>query len=361
MTMDWSFPAGAGDEGIFEMGRRLAEQIGHLPDATRFTYDARDMLRITRQIESVSSGGNLWVGFQTAAKLDVERARYEDLLGAETRISAYAVGHPGLVPDALDFRELAPDSGRLENQWFLVSDRPETVAFVSWELGDPKLFGIGGAATPGKRFVGFVTDDPAVVAELIATLGAVTGVPPQAPLAAQPPPEPGSPAGDLLAAVDGTAATASNAPDGAVVVPIGRAEDRTALVLALTLARAETRALVLVDRTGESLFTSPYSAFRADDDFRPRPDRLFGSFVARREGREATAVALDVAGAIGVSAGGWFPTSSGAEGLSEALRRFEGSLLVLPSSVRNPGFAERLRGMNLEGLNKLGATIIVAD
>jgi len=48
--MDWTFPPGAGDSGMFEIGRRLAEQIGHLPDATRFTYDPREMLRITRQI-----------------------------------------------------------------------------------------------------------------------------------------------------------------------------------------------------------------------------------------------------------------------------------------------------------------------
>ena len=32
--MDWNYPTGAGPEGIYEMGRRLAEHIGRLPDAT---------------------------------------------------------------------------------------------------------------------------------------------------------------------------------------------------------------------------------------------------------------------------------------------------------------------------------------
>jgi len=361
VTMDWTYPEGAGDAGIYEMGRRLAERIGHLPDATRFTYDARDMLRITRQIEAASRGGNLWVGFQTAAKLDLERARYEDLLASGTRIRAYAAGRPGEVLDALDFREQAPDARRLENQWFLVSDRPETVAFVSWELGDPKLFGVGGAATPGKRFVGFVTDDPAVVAELISTLEAVKGVPPQVPPGPPAAPLPGSPAGELLAAVDGTVATPSNAPEGAVVVPIGRGEDQAALALAIALARAEGRALVLVDRGGEGLFSSPYSDLRGDDELRPQPDQLYGALVARREGRGTAAAAMEVADALGIDAGGWFPTATGADGMREALLRFGGSLLVLPASVRKPGFAERLRGMSLDRLSALGATIIVAD
>jgi len=48
--MDWTFPQDAGEPGMFEIGRRLAEHIGRLPDATRFTYDPRDMLRVTREI-----------------------------------------------------------------------------------------------------------------------------------------------------------------------------------------------------------------------------------------------------------------------------------------------------------------------
>ena len=66
---------------------------------------------------------------------------------------------------------LLPDRFRLANNWFLVSDAPERVGFVSWEISDVGTFGQGGAATPGKAFVGFITDDPLVVAELASVLG----------------------------------------------------------------------------------------------------------------------------------------------------------------------------------------------
>ena len=151
--------------------------------------------------------------------------------------------------DGLDYRSQTRDVRRLGNQWFLVSTEPEPIAFVSWELGDPTLFGVGGAATAGKRFVGFVSEDPLVVAELVATLRAVPGtkVPglPGAPAI----PVVGTRAGDLLAAVSSLDPSASSAPAGAVVVPVGRGDDS-----ALALAAREDRQLVLVDRGAEGLF-----------------------------------------------------------------------------------------------------------
>jgi len=60
------------------------------------------------------------------------------------RITASAVGDvPGGL-GGLDYRSQASDVRRLGNQWFLVSSEPEPIAFVSWELGDPTLFGVGG-------------------------------------------------------------------------------------------------------------------------------------------------------------------------------------------------------------------------
>ena len=88
--MDWTYPRGAGPEGIFEIGRRLAEHIGRFPDATTFTNDAREMLRITRRVESIASGGRLFVGFQNAQKLQRERERYEALVAAGTTSSRSA-------------------------------------------------------------------------------------------------------------------------------------------------------------------------------------------------------------------------------------------------------------------------------
>ena len=84
--MDWDYPQGAGPEGIFEIGRRLAEHIGRIPDATTFTNDAREMLRLTRRVEAEARGGRLFVGFQNARKLELERARYESLVADGTQV-----------------------------------------------------------------------------------------------------------------------------------------------------------------------------------------------------------------------------------------------------------------------------------
>ncbi len=178
-AMDWTYPVGSGDAGIFEIGRRLAEALGRAPDATSFTYEPRAMLRTTREIERAARGGHLFVGFQKADKLLVEADRYADLVAADTDVTAWAFGPKPADPRlaALDYRESRNDTSQLDAQWFLVSERPEPLAFVSYELGDRARFGVGGAATPGKRFVGFVSDDPDVVALLVDALRPL-GAPP---------------------------------------------------------------------------------------------------------------------------------------------------------------------------------------
>lgn len=131
--MDWTYPAGAGDSGIFQIGRRLAEALGRAPDSTRFTYDPRAMLRTTRDIERASTGGRLLVGFQAAAKFDVEADLYRALLAAGTQVTAWAAGQHAETHglEDLDYRALPAGTRRLENQWFLVTDSPEPLAFVS--------------------------------------------------------------------------------------------------------------------------------------------------------------------------------------------------------------------------------------
>ena len=356
--MDWTYPVGTGDSGIFEIGRRLAQALGRAPDATLFMYDPRAMLRTTRDIERASIGGRLLVGFQAAAKFDVEAERYRALLAAGTQVVAWAAGSPAddLGLDGLDYRALPADTRRLQNQWFLVSDSPEPLAFVSYELGDANTFGIGGAASPGKRFVGFVSDDADVVDLLIRILLPI-GAPP--PPAVQVPPS--ASAVELVEASDGLLdEPASDAGAGAVVVAVGRGADRQAFITALALARREDRDLVIVDRAAEG-FASPYGDWRGDDADRPSPDRLFDITTARREGRGAVITYLEAAAAAGVVAGGWFPTASGAEGLAEAGRRFSGAIVVVPSDVRRPSLAERLRGMAADRLGPaIGLPMVVA-
>ena len=357
-AMDWTYPASSGDAGIFEIGRRLAEALGRAPDATSFTFDPRAMLRTTREIERAARGGHLLVGFQKADKLLVEAVRYAALLAADTELTVWATGPRPADPRLadLDYREARRDTSRLDAQWFLVSDRPEPLAFVSYELGDRASFGVGGAATPGKRFVGFVSDDPDVVALLVDALR---------PLGAPAPPRTSRPLSEIartIAAAIDSAGTPPSLPadvgDGAIIVPVGRGTDRDAVVAALGIARRDGRSLVFVDRGAEG-FTSPYSDLRGDDAGRPSPERLFDAETARLEGRNALADFLDAARSSGLEAGAWYPTKAGADGLADAVRRFGGAILVLPSDAAKPGLAERIRGMTLDSLRSTVAIPVV--
>lgn len=179
-VMDWTYPTTDPDrnaQGIAEMAERLVSLIGDRQlEGTRFTYDAREMLRATRDIEgSLSDGGELWVGFQRAAKLEHEAERYARLTRGGVAVVAFGTGELDMRSD-IDLRWVALDrsTDRLENQWFLVTVRPEPIAFVSWEVSDPHRFGEGGVSAPDKRFVGFVTSDTRVIAELISYLEGVS-------------------------------------------------------------------------------------------------------------------------------------------------------------------------------------------
>ena len=387
--MDWTYPVGAGEEGLYEIGRRLAERLGRFPDATAFVHDPREMLRVTRRVEATAKTGTLLAGFQTSKKFDVEATRYLELVAANTQVTVYGTARPMVHSPGVDYRQLRPHTRRLENQWFLVSDAPLPIAFISWELGDPGTFGVGGAAAEGKLFVGFISEDPEVVAELVRALTSVSGLgageldgyrvrreeskalgakTAAAPVATasrvpanEPAPKVDRMAESVIAAVGELTPLATGAARGAVVVPVGRGDSGAALHLAIAVAKAEDRALVLVERSGEGLFSRPYGDLRGDDDLRPRKDELFDAALARREGRGATASAIDAASSLGVSAGGWFPTAAGGDGLRAALQKFNGALLVVPSEIRRPSIGERIRGMTIDKLQQLGVPVLVAD
>ncbi len=178
--MDWTFPDNDDDrraQGISEIAERIvAETDDPQLSGTRFTYDAREMLRATRDIEaSLARGGKLWVGFQRAAKLDHEVDRYRELSNAGAEVVTFGTGEPAEASDiGVRWVGLEPSTSRLENQWFLVTTAPEPIAFVSWEISDPARFGEGGISAPHKRFVGFVTDDRRVIDLLVSHLEGVT-------------------------------------------------------------------------------------------------------------------------------------------------------------------------------------------
>ncbi len=179
-VMDWTFPPDADSpaDGLSRIADRLILETGDdRLSGTRFTYDAREMLEATREIEAtLAAGGRLWVGFQRAAKLDHEADRYAAITGAGTHVVAFGTGEPNL-PDGtqLQWISLDPSVERLENQWFLVTTEPERIAFVSWEVSEPQQFGEGGISAPGKEFVGFVTEDERVIGSLVEHLESTSG------------------------------------------------------------------------------------------------------------------------------------------------------------------------------------------
>lgn len=174
--MDWRYPAVEPQNrarGIAEIAERLVAAIGDTRLAgTSFTYDAREMLHATREIEAtLANGGRLWVGFQNAAKLEHESTRYARITSSGAQVVAFGTGVPQLPAD-LELRWIGvePSTDRLENQWFLVTTEPEPIAFVSWEVSEPERFGQGGIGDPEKRFVGFVSQDPRVIDALVSHL-----------------------------------------------------------------------------------------------------------------------------------------------------------------------------------------------
>jgi hypothetical protein len=358
--MDWTYPAESNEAGIFEIGRRLAASLGRVPDVTRFEYDPREMLKMTRQCEHAARGNRLFTGFQTAAKLEAEISRYAALIEEGTKITVFATGAKPKDQrlKSLKYRELVPSTRELANQWFLVTDGPEPLAFLSYEIGNEKLFGHGGAATKGKRFVGFITDDKAVVRLMIKSLT-------EAPTIES---EPQTPAASISAEVRALVVAISRSkkadaklPAGSVIVAIGRGVDRGAFLRGAAIARDANRKLVLIDRSAEG-FSSPYGDMRGDDASKPARNKLFDERVARREGRNNLADYLEAARIAQVDAGGWFPTKSGGEGILVAVQTFKGSVVVVPADAAKPGLAERLRGMSVADLRKnLDCGVIVAS
>lgn len=165
-------------DGVGALLRRVQDDVGGPPlTGTVFLHDAREMLRSTREIESVARGAaaTLYVGFQSARKLDGERDVYGDLADRGTRVVAFGVGAPQDPPHGVRWTALSEDHAALENQWYLVMEEPEPVAFVGFETSPERLLSQGDAGDEGKRWEGFVTDDPRLVGAIAARLREVSG------------------------------------------------------------------------------------------------------------------------------------------------------------------------------------------
>jgi hypothetical protein len=162
--------------GVLELLRRAQRELGGGPlTGTRFLYRARDMLAATREIEAAVHGVDtaLFVGFQRAEKLEGEASTYRGLVAAGVRVTAFGTGVPRALP-GVRWVAVPEDQAAIQNQWLLVTERPEPIAFVGFETSAPERFGLVGVGDPGRSFTGFVTGDRRLVraiAEHLETIG----------------------------------------------------------------------------------------------------------------------------------------------------------------------------------------------
>ena len=154
-----------------ELLARAQQELGEPLLGARFLYDARQMLAATREIERAATapGTTLYVGFQRAEKLDGEARIYRDLSRQGVEVIAFGTGAPAEVSQVRWVR-LPEDHGALENQWFLVTETLEPLAFVGFEISPSDRIGQGGAADPSRTWAGFVTDNPRLVRAIASHL-----------------------------------------------------------------------------------------------------------------------------------------------------------------------------------------------
>ena len=155
------------------LGRAQHELGGGPLTGTRFLFEAREMLAATREIEAAVLGSDttLFVGFQRAGKLDEEAVTYRGLVAAGVRVIAFGTGQP-VDQAGIRWVPLPEDQTALQNQWFLITEAPEPIAFVGFEISAPEHFGRVGVTDPSRSFTGFVTDDRRLVRAMAEHLDA---------------------------------------------------------------------------------------------------------------------------------------------------------------------------------------------
>ena len=178
--MDWHRLGDSDSEagrqaGVLDLLRRAQGELGGGPlTGTRFLYHVPDMLAATREIEAAVRGHDttLLVGFQRAGKLVSEAATYRDLVAAGVRVTAFGTGEPA-EPTGVTWVPIPEDQAALQNQWLLVTEQPEPIAFVGFETSAPDHFGRASVADPGRSYTGFVTGDRRLVRAIAEHLEAI--------------------------------------------------------------------------------------------------------------------------------------------------------------------------------------------
>jgi hypothetical protein len=349
--MDWGLTdeeARSGEDGVRALLRRLGGQLSSLDAAiegSTFLTDGREMLRISRVFEhrlaEPGASGTLYVGFQNPVKLDHEVERYRTIRRNGVRVYAFGESKPG--PDAggaVDqWYSLSRDTRRLENQWYLVMRQPEPFAFVGWEVSDDSLWGEHGVTYPGKRFVGFVSEDTRLVMAIVAHLDSVRAS------AQRPAAGPGS-LSDALSNV--------RPKKLGLLVDDGKREHVQRVLDELRRAEAAPDCeYYLYDLAAASYLVDPYPYPNMKEPFEAeRAVSIFGRKYLQEQ-MERFAGGRRVLGIL--------PTGVGFGDLAVWAERVGLDALVLPSEYERPGLMDQARGYTLRALRSVTrASVILA-
>lgn len=354
--MDWrlseSEAAAPGSGGMTSFMARLQRQLrsGGAPiEGFSFLSDAREMLRISREIEAEWVSGPapsaVYVGFQNDAKFELETDRYREIKRRGVSVYAFGEGNPQSVENgATAWFSLPRDRRNLENQWYLVARAPQPVAFVGWEVSDDSLWGRHGATHPDKRFAGFVSQDPRVVLAITSHLDIVRASS-----------RPGSNSGE--ASRDGTLREllSGTAPRrlGLLVDDGKRPAVNRVLNSVVNAGPIPNCDLYLYDLASASYLVDPYPR---SDDRRP----LDAAYVRAAIGRPYLADRMEQIHADG-SVFGILPTGVGFSDLGEWSNRLGLDAVVIPGEYEHAGLMDRLRGYTLDALRSAtGASVLIS-
>jgi hypothetical protein len=345
--VDWHRGPGTGEKaaaGVAQLLARAQEELGGPLLGARFLYDARQMFAATREIERAVSapGTTLYVGFQRAEKLDGEAPIYRNLTRQGVQVIAFGTGTPTEVPEVRWVR-LPEDHGALANQWFLVTQTPEPIAFVGFETSPSDRIGEGGATDPSRTWAGFVTDDPRLVAAIASHLQALADQ--RAPSARDAPVT--APSTMLLVATDD-----GTDPAYAVCRRAG-----------LEVARREGATVILYDRSSESYLVDPYeSGPWTSQNHGPAGDRPLDLPELLRLGRRYLAEQVTEGRALGLQVGAWLARGTGPAAMAAACERLQVDRVVLPDKLARPSLRDRVLGRTLAGFqDRLSAKITLVN
>jgi hypothetical protein len=245
--------------------------------------------------------------------------------------------------DQVRWVRLPEDHGALANQWFLVTETPEPIAFVGFETSPSDRIGVGGATDPSRTWAGFVTDDPRLVGAIASYLRGV------ADREAPPVPDGQVPAPStmLLVATDD-----ETDPAYAVCRRAG-----------LELARREGATVVLYDRSSESYLVDPYeSGPWTSQNHGPAGDRPLDLPELLRLGRRYLADQVTEGRALGLEVGAWLARGTGPAAMAAACQCLGVDRVVLPDKLAHPSLRDRVLGRTLAAFqDRLAAKITLVN